>query len=235
MNESFEQRRVGDIVAGDWRAAAIFEQFGIDFCCGGQRSVGDACRSAGIDAAAVARAFEEHSSAEADDDVLQWPVDRLTDHIVLAHHGYVRSAVPRLAAYLAKLAEVHRAHPELRAVAAEFDMLSRDLLQHMLKEEHILFPYIRDLAGEGRPAGATPFGTVQHPIQMMEREHEEAGDRLRAIRKLTNDYTAPADGCATYRVCFEEMAHFERDLHRHVHLENNVLFPKAVALEDAHH
>jgi regulator of cell morphogenesis and NO signaling len=233
MNQ-LSERALGDIVAEDWRAAAVFDQFGIDFCCGGRRSVAAACQTAGIDAAAVEQALEQLHAVDASDEVSQWPITRLIDHIVTTHHDYVRGAVPRIAGYLAKLTSVHGArHPELAQVAAEFDVLGADLLQHMRKEEHVLFPYVRELEGQARPA-PSPFGTVENPIRMMEREHEEAGTQLRELRRLTGDYTAPADGCATYRVCFEELAHFERDLHRHVHLENNVLFPRAVQLEAAH-
>lgn len=230
MNQGIE-RAIGEIVAEDWRAAAVFEQFGIDFCCGGRRSVADACQTAGIDAAAVEQALDKLHAVDASDEVSQWPVARLVDHIVRTHHDYVRAAMPRIGGYLAKLVSVHGArHPELAQVAAEFGLLGRDLLQHMQKEEQVLFPYVRELEGPVRP-GPSPFGTVENPIRMMEREHEEAGTQLREIRRLTGDYAPPADGCATYRVCLEELAHFERDLHRHVHLENNVLFPRAVQLE----
>lgn len=222
---------MGDLVAEDWRAAAVFEAFGIDFCCGGRRAVADACRDAGVDAAAVAHALETLHDVDAGDGVSEWPVARLVDHIVRTHHDYVRAALPRIAGYLAKLTQVHGArHPELAQVAGEFEAMGRDLLQHMRKEEHVLFPYIRELDGPSRP-GPSPFGSVENPIRMMEREHLEAGAQLREIRRLTSDYTPPPDGCTTYRVCFEELAHFERDLHRHVHLENNILFPRAVQLE----
>lgn len=230
MNQVTE-RTIGAIVAEDWRAAAVFEQFGIDFCCGGRRSVADACQTAGIDVAVIELALDKLHAVDAGDEVAQWPVARLVEHIVRTHHDYVRAALPRIAGFLTKLTKVHGArHPELAQVAAEFEVLGRDLLQHMRKEEHVLFPYIRELEGPTRP-GSSPFGTVENPIRMMEREHEEAGTQLREMRRLTSDYTTPSDGCATYRVCFEELAHFERDLHRHVHLENNVLFPRAVQLE----
>ena len=233
MSGSIEGQAVGRIVAADWRAAAIFEQFGIDFCCGGRQSVADACRSAGIDTAEVVRALEDLPSDEAEDDVLHWPIDRLIDHIVLTHHAYVRSALPRIAGYLRKVRDVHgERHPELAQIATEFGTLGGDLLEHLLKEEYVLFPYVRELAGEGSPL-PSPFGTVENPIRVMEREHEDAGVHLGRIRRLTAAYTVPADACTTYRVCFEELAHFERDLQRHIHLEENVLFPKAVELEGA--
>ena len=227
---------VGDIVAADYRTAGVFEQFGIDFCCGGRRSLDEACRTASADPTDVVRALTALPPHRVDDDdVMRWPVDRLIDHIVTVHHAYVRSALPRIAGYLAKLQEAHGArHPELARVAPTFDQVSADLEQHMLKEEQVLFPYVRDLAEHAEePCGAlpSPFGTVLNPIRMMEREHRAAADELGTIRELTNGYTAPEDGCTTYAVCMAELARFEQDLHRHVHLENNVLFPKAVQLE----
>jgi regulator of cell morphogenesis and NO signaling len=235
MNGSFEKATVGEIVAADYRAGAVFEGFGIDFCCGGRRSVEEACRTAGADPAAVERALLALPPSDEDEagDMSRWPLDRLIDHIVETHHAYVRSALPTIARYLAKLVEVHgQRHPELVRVADSFDQMGADLLQHLLKEERVLFPYIRELVST--PPGRTlpsPFGTVNNPIRMMEREHREAGDEMRLIRELTNGYTPPADGCATYRACLAELVRFERDLHRHVHLENNVLFPRAVELE----
>jgi regulator of cell morphogenesis and NO signaling len=235
MSDAFERTTVGEIVAGDYRAAGVFEQFGIDFCCGGRRSLADACRAASVDSRAVEQALAALPPGPCDesDDVTQWPLPRLIEHIERTHHAYVRSALPVISRWLAKLVEVHGArHPELVRIAAAFDGMGRDLQQHMLKEEHVLFPYVRELAsaGGGR-ASASPFGTVENPIRMMEREHQEAGDELRLIRELTNGFTPPSDACITYRACFEELKAFERDLHRHVHLENNVLFPRAVALE----
>jgi regulator of cell morphogenesis and NO signaling len=234
MSESFE-RTVGEIVTEDFRTAGVFEQFGIDFCCGGRRSVAEACRTANVDPAVVERALAALPPAQlsSEDDVTSWNVDRLIDHIVSTHHAYVRSALPTLSRYLAKLVEVHgHRHPELLRVASSVEHLGRELLQHMMKEERVLFPYIRTLAtsNDGKPTPG-PFGTVENPIRMMEREHRQAGDEMRLIRELTSGYAPPADGCTTYRVALEELDRFDRDLHRHVHLENNVLFPRAIELE----
>ena len=235
MNDSFERTTVGEIVANDFRTARVFEQFGIDFCCGGRQSVADACRTAAADPGILRHALEALPVETADGaaDERHWPVDRLVDHIVTTHHAYVRVAMPVIAHHLATLVAAHgERHPELARVAATFSELRHELLPHLMKEERVLFPYIRELAAAGgdRPH-ASPFGTVENPIRMMEREHQDAGDEMRVIRELTHEYTPPADGCTTYRVCFAELAQFERDLHRHVHLENNVLFPNAVALE----
>jgi regulator of cell morphogenesis and NO signaling len=235
MSEALNGTTIGDIVATDFRTAGVFEQFGIDFCCGGRRTFADACREAAADPEAVRRALDALPSDQAAgaDDMRRWPVERLVDHILATHHAYVRTAMPSIAQHLAKLVTVHgERHPELARIADAFDELSRELQQHMMKEEHVLFPYIRELSDAGwsvvRP---NPFGTVENPIRMMEREHREAGDEMHLIRLLTNGYTPPDDACTTYRVCFDELAQFESDLHQHVHLENNVLFPRTVELE----
>jgi regulator of cell morphogenesis and NO signaling len=235
MHETVEHTTVGDLVAADFRAARVLEQFGIDFCCGGRRSLADACRTAGADPATVRRALDQAVAepADGDADVRHWPLYQLIDHIVSKHHAYVRVALPAIAHHLATLVNVHgERHPELARIAATFDGLRHELQQHLMKEEQVLFPYIRELAGRSdRHPGPSPFGTVENPIRMMEREHRDAADELGVIRQLTNGYTAPPDGCTTYRVAMAELAQFERDLHQHVHLENNILFPRAVALE----
>jgi regulator of cell morphogenesis and NO signaling len=235
MSETFEGTTVGDIVAEDFRAAGVFEQFGIDFCCGGHRSVAEACRAAAVEPGQVEAALAALPRDSGHEfDLRDWPVERLIDHIVSTHHSYVRSSVPVIRQYLAKLVDVHgHRHPELAQVAARFDTIAHELSQHLLKEEQVLFPYVRELGARTGTClrGFNPFGTVKNPIRMMEREHRDAADELQAIRDLTLGYVAPDDGCTTYRVCMAELERFERDLHQHVHLENNVLFPMAIALE----
>lgn len=235
MEDRFESETVGDLVARDYRTAAVLESFGIDFCCGGRRSLHDACGEAGADPARLKAALDALAPrGAAEDDVSGWSPERLVDHIVATHHSYVRVELPAIASEVEKLVQVHgERHPELERVAGVIDELSRELLQHLAKEEIVLFPYIRELATQAVP-GPSPFGTVDNPIRMMEREHIEAGQQLRTIRALTNDFRVPPDGCATYHVLLRRLEDFERDLHRHVHLENNVLFPKARALETQH-
>jgi regulator of cell morphogenesis and NO signaling len=237
MADQLNIATVGDIVAGDFRAANVMEQFGIDFCCGGRRSLADACRLASADPAAVVTALNALPGQAVDRvDAAHWPIDRLIDHIVGTHHAYVRQALPAIAGRLATLREAHGPrHPELACIADVFDQIGAELMQHLLKEERILFPYIRELAARGHQIAETsvmPFRTIAYPIAIMEREHRDASDELGVIRGLTNGYIPPADGCSTYAVCMAEFAEFERDLHRHVHLENNVLFPRAQALEN---
>ena len=171
MSMAFDQSTVGELVNRDFRAAAVFEQFGIDFCCGGRRSVTDACRTAAVDPATVEQALQAlpPAGAAGDDDVTRWPVARLIDHIVSTHHAYVRSAIPVIGRYLAKLVEVHGGrHPELSRISASFDQMGNELLQHLMKEERVLFPYVRELAAcNTGDLLASPFGTVENPIRMM--------------------------------------------------------------------
>ena len=235
MNERLATATIGEIVATDFRTAGVFEHFGIDFCCGGRRSFTEACRTAAADPLIVLRALDAlPTSIDREDDVMRWSTERLIEHIVSIHHGYVRSAVPTIARHLTKLHEEHGArHPELSRICTYFEQIGADLQQHMVKEEQVLFPYIRELAAREETCGRTrsPFGTIANPIHMMEREHREVADRLHVIRELTKGYVAPSNGCVTYAVCMAEMARFELDLHQHVHLENNVLFPRALELE----
>jgi len=238
MSNRLESPTVGDIVAADFRAAEVFELFGIDFCCGGRQSFDEACRNAGADPDAVMKALHAISRPPAErDEVASWPVDRLIDHIETTHHAYVRRALPSIARHLGRMLEAHGdRHPELVRIGQAFAEIGDELQQHMLKEERVLFPYVRELAERQRAACGrvmSPFGTVENPIRMMEREHREAAGTLQLIRELTGGYAIPSDGCTTYAVCMAELAQFERDLHLHVHLENNVLFPRAVALEES--
>jgi len=166
------------------------------------------------------------------DSVVDWPIPRLLDHIVGNHHAFVRSALPAIATQLARLEIGDGArHPELKKIEDVFGRLSHELEMHLLKEEQILFPYIRELAEAGNAPTTSPFGSVANPIRMMEHEHLEADEALREIRTLTDDYRAPADAGAAYAECMQALEQFEVDLHRHIQLENEILFPRAVALE----
>jgi regulator of cell morphogenesis and NO signaling len=227
---------VRDIVASDFRAAAVFQRFGIDFCCGGGATLNDACRSQNVDADEVLEAL---TSACATPDPRTprfnaWDVGTLVTYIVSNHHAYVREALPAIQAHTRKIASVHgENHPELHEIARVFDGVADEMTSHMMKEERILFPYITALgaaAQRGTEPPFAPFGSVSNPIHMMEAEHESAGAAMARIRELTAGYTAPADACTTYRVSLQELEAFEADLHAHVHLENNILFPKAKEL-----
>jgi regulator of cell morphogenesis and NO signaling len=232
-----EGETIGELVAKDYRKAEVFRKYGIDFCCGGKKSIRSACAEKGIDAALV----EQELLTLADrplprtQNFDKWDLAFLADYIENTHHTYVREALPALIEYTTKIARVHgERHPELISVAEHFIAIADELNAHMPKEERVLFPYIRQLL-EAKKGGKTvtrpPFGTIQNPISMMEMEHENAGSSLEAIRELTNDYTLPADACATYQLAFAALQEFEQDLHQHIHLENNILFPKALELE----
>lgn len=228
---------VRDIVADDYRAAAVFQKHGIDFCCGGNRSLASACSASGADSAHV---LGELAKLDQMTDIpvprfKTWDLGFLADYIEANHHGYVRGAVSTILQHTRKVASVHgERHPEVVHIARIFEEIAQELTHHMMKEEHILFPYIREMAAQaraGRPMPPPPFGSIQNPIRMMEMEHESAGGGMQRIRELSGNHTPPADACTTFRVTYQELLEFERDLHQHVHLENNILFPKAVELE----
>jgi regulator of cell morphogenesis and NO signaling len=227
---------VGDIVASDFRAASVFHRYGIDFCCGGGSSLSEACRKKDVSASDVLAAI---TSACATPDpgtprFGSWDLPTLITYIVSNHHAYVREALPSIQAHAQKLAAVHGGnHPELLDVATLFDGVVEEMTSHMAKEEQVLFPFIAALSAAvkgGTPPPSGPFGRVSNPIRMMEQEHESAGSAMATIRDLTDGYVPPADGCTTYRICMQELEAFEVDLHAHVHLENNILFPKAKQL-----
>lgn len=227
---------VRDIVTADYRAAAVFQRYGIDFCCGGGATIDDACRERNLDTAAV---LDDVTRACATPDASTprfhvWDLPTLVAYIVSNHHAYVRDVLPSIQAHTQKLASVHGGnHPELLEVAEVFDGVAAEMRSHMFKEEQILFPYVKtlsDAASRGGPVPRAPFGPVSNPIAMMEQEHESAGGAMARIRELTGGYVPPADGCTTYRITMQELAAFEADLHAHVHLENNILFPKAKQL-----
>lgn len=229
-----ETTTLGDIVSRDFRAGAILDRYRLDYCCGGARTLAEGCLERGLDVERVLSELEALDPA-ARDAPEQDPV-ALIDYIVSTHHGYVRDAIPAIQSHLAKVAAAHGArHQELPFVEAKFSQVAAELSLHMVKEERVLFPYVRALAeamAHGTPPPPDMFGTVQNPIRMMEIEHQEAGDGIDVIRELTHGYETPADACATYALVLGELEAFEKDLHVHVHLENNVLFPKAVELEE---
>jgi len=231
------EKTIGQLVAENPEAARVFEKAGIDYCCGGQRSLDEACSKSKMSLAEVTALLAQTDAARvpADREWTTAPLADLVEHIVSKHHAYVRQESPRLQALITKVLSVHgKNHPELKPIADSFDAIANEMTMHMMKEENILFPYIVDMekAAEGKgPSPLAMFGTVQNPVRMMMAEHESAGAQLRTIRELSNDYAVPADGCTSYRVLYEALLGFEADLHQHVHLENNILFPRAIQME----
>lgn len=216
--------------------AKVFERFGIDYCCGGGVSLGEACAGKGLDTEAVLRELEIYDAGAGAEDQADWSratMSELTGHIEEVHHGYLREALPRLAFLVDKVTRVHwERHPELQELRRVFGSLREELELHMAKEEQVLFPLCRELErSEKKPE--FHCGSVNNPISVMVREHEDAGNHLAAMRELTGGYEPPADACNSYRAMLDGLAELEQDMHRHVHEENNILFPRAAAAEAA--
>lgn len=215
----------------------VFEEFKIDYCCGGRVNFADACHNAGVDPQVVeSRLDTVMHYAEASGRVMEHAsASELIEHIVRTHHVFTRSELGRLLPLMDKVARKHGdAHPELLEIQVKLSGLNDDLLPHMAKEEMILFPYISELdnaTARGRKTAPPPFGTVRNPVRMMMFEHDAAGDLLRAIRNLTSHFSIPEGACPSFVALYAGLEDLEKDLHRHIHLENNVLFEKAIELE----
>ncbi|NLZ72611.1 MAG: iron-sulfur cluster repair di-iron protein [Bacteroidales bacterium] len=229
---------IGELVAQDYRAASVFQKYGIDFCCQGNRTISDACTEKEIDIDSVLnelKAIENATNSAAGIDFKSWPLDLLADYIEKTHHRYVEDKSPELMGYLDKIREVHgENNTELYKINELMQQTVGNLAQHMKKEELILFPFIRKMENAKRTGESLKepgFGSIQSPIDEMESEHSAEGDRLRDIETLSNNYTPPEDACNTYRVTFAMLKEFQDDLHLHIHLENNILFPKSILME----
>lgn len=226
---------VGQLVAERPSRSRVFQQLGIDFCCGGKKPLEEACRDQGIDPQTVLKMLlaSEQPDAAGAVDPANLSLAQLCDHIEQSHHAYLRQELPRLQAMIAKVAAVHGdRHPWMYDVVTVFNPFMREMESHMVKEEQVLFPMIRALeAGESNVADHCG-GTIANPVRMMEHEHDDAGEALRRLRKLTDDYTPPIGACMTFRAMLDGLRDLEEDMHQHVHKENNVLFPRAVAFEN---
>lgn len=230
-------RTIREIAIENPAAVRVFEALGIDYCCGGNRSLDEACRRASVppDTALRLLAMAGRQSGPREDDWSGASLSELIAHIVEQHHSYVRREAARLFPMLDKAVARHgAAHPELKHIRDLFGPLADELFSHMMKEEHVLFPYLvrmeTALHDGSRPPAAT-FGSIEFPISRMLAEHDDAGELLRQIRTVSSDFHPPEDACATYHALYHGLEEFERDLHRHVHLENNILFPRAFAME----
>lgn len=235
--ETLEKTTIGEYVANDFRTAAVFSKYGIDFCCKGNRTIAEACEKKDINPDQLLELLNTVLTSKNDNsiDFKTWPLDLLADYIEKTHHRYVEEKTQTLLPFLNKLCKVHGAnHPELFEINDLFMGCAGELAQHMKKEELMLFPFIKKMAKAAlseEQIAKPQFGTVQNPIAMMMAEHETEGDRFVKIAALTNNYTPPADACNTFRVTYAMLADFEQDLHKHIHLENNILFPSALLLE----
>ena len=230
------EKTIGEMVAEDFRAASVFKKYKIDFCCNGNRSVEEACERKKVTPETIYEELANLPSKNAGEtDFRSWPLDLLADYIEKTHHRYVEEKSVILLQFLDKLCRVHGGrHPELFEINELFTGSAQDLAAHMKKEELVLFPFIRkmiELKRKNEPLTAVHFGTVENPVSMMKHEHDIEGERFRKIAEITNNYQFPEDACGTYQVTYKMLEDFENDLHKHIHLENNILFPKAIELE----
>jgi regulator of cell morphogenesis and NO signaling len=229
--------KVKDIALSNPAARQILEDAGLDYCCGGGKSLHEACLHADVPAEEILNRLRENSKHVSPDEA-NWtsaPLGDLTRHIRERHHRYVREAIARVQILLDKVGAKHgEKHPEITEIQALFTEVGREMIMHMQKEEQILFPYIDALekATSAHSSVEPPFfQTVRNPIHAMMKEHDAAGELVKQIRKASSEYTAPEDACTSYKALYEGLREFEADLHQHVHLENNILFPRAVELE----
>jgi len=235
--DTFEKQMVGALVAADFRTADVFTKYGIDYCCGGQKTIGQACIEQAIHLETIREEVTKAvESGKLSEQYNHWALDFLSDYIVNQHHHYAKNITPRLSAMVKTVIEVHgEEHSELHTVGAIWQAISGELVAHMQKEELILFPYIRQLVHsteEGISIQPPAFGSAAELIYLMEEEHQATGDQLAALAELSNGFTPPADACNTYQMLYTYLADFQAMTRMHVHLENNILFPKVIALEN---
>ena len=235
-------KTVREVAVDNPTATRVFERFGIDYCCGGNQALEQACQRAGVSVDEVIDSLEmEKEAARAAKQLHDWQSESLSEliaYIKNTHHKFTRQETVRLAALLQKVCSVHgKNHPELFGIRETFGWVSQELMTHMMKEEMVLFPYIERMEEsviQNEPVLPAPFGSVQNPVAMMEHEHDSAGAALRSMRKASSDFAPPTDACISYQTLYKALAAFEADLHQHIHLENNILFPRAIAMEKAH-
>ncbi len=233
------EKTVRELALENHAATRVFEKLGIDYCCGGSQSLEQACHAAGLPIDQVLDALEEAERASQpvgkDRDWQQEALADLVAHITSTHHKYTREEIARLVPLLDRVGSVHgKNHPELQSIQASFRGLADELTMHLMKEEMMLFPYIvrmEESVIQKEPILPPPFGSVQNPVSMMVHEHDSAGEALRSMRQASNGYAVPPDACVSYQSLYKALAEFEADLHQHIHLENNILFPRAIAME----
>ncbi|WP_406685081.1 iron-sulfur cluster repair di-iron protein [Seonamhaeicola sp. MEBiC1930] len=232
---SIDNKTVAEVVAENIKTAHIFKKHGIDFCCGGGITIEKACEKKALDYEILKNELLQIDDAPIAYAYNSWNLDFLIDHIINIHHTYVKESIPLILQYSNKVAQVHGHHyTEVVTINQLFTEVANELAAHLKKEELVLFPYIKKLLKlktEGAQLETPPFETVNNPIQMMEQEHESAGDIFKTIAELTNNYTPPKGACNTFKALYAKLEEFEQDLHQHVHLENNILHRKAKELE----
>ena len=232
---TIDNKTVAEVVSENIKTAHIFKKYGIDFCCGGGITIDKACEKKNLDYSQLKEELLKVDDAPKAYNYNSWKLDFLIDHILNIHHTYVLESIPLILQYSNRVAEVHGHHyKEVLKINTLFNEAANELASHMQKEETILFPYIKSLLQldpNSKRLNAPSFGTINNPITMMEMEHEAVGDIFKEIARLSNNYTPPEDACNTFRALYAKLDEFEQDLHQHIHLENNILHPKAKRLE----
>lgn len=233
------EKTVREIALENPSSVRVFESLGIDYCCGGKRSLKDACLHANVAEETILSLLSNLETARSEESEVwtQAPFAELTAHIVDRHHAFVRNENARLGALAEKVSTRHgKKHPELTSIKEIFAAIAQELSTHMLKEEQVLFPYLNSMdaaARAGKPAPPAFFGSVRNPIAHMLTDHDDAGVLLGELSRLSGRYQAPADACPSYKAFYHGLEEFEHDLHQHIHLENNILFPRAIEMEKA--
>lgn len=233
------ETKVKDIALSNPGARKILEGAGVDYCCGGAKSLHEACMHTDVPAEEILKRLSENSEQVSPGEAawVSAPLAELTRHIREKHHKYVREAIPRVRALLEQVKAKHgENHPEISDIRMLFIEVGQEMIMHMQKEEQILFPYIDAVersVKEKKTLEPPFFGTVRNPIQAMMSEHDSAGELVKQIRRASSEYTPPVDACTSYQALYQELRQFQEDLHQHVHLENNILFPRAVEMEAA--
>ena len=234
--QNTSEKTVGDFVAEDYRTAKVFEKYGIDFCCGGRVTLAASCAEKNIGLDSISKDLDAVKNEPVDrgQNYSSWALPFLADYIVNTHHAYLKENDEQIAAYALKIAGVHGAHhPEVIEIATIFDRIAADMVAHLKEEEEVFFPALKR-ADTARIAGNTTdekdLETIRESLRKLHREHEEIGDAVHTIRRLSKEYAIPADVCNTFMITYQKLKEFEDDLHKHVHLENNILFKKASEL-----
>lgn len=236
--KTLQKHTIGEYVAQDFRTATLFSKYKIDFCCKGNKTLEEVCQAKGLDTTQIENEINSvlNSGSSTEMDFKTFSPNLLIDYILETHHEYIQEKTPILLMYLDKLCKVHgERHPELFEINNLFQISANELLNHLQKEEIVLFPFIKTMTNaiKNKETIQQPgFGTVENPIAMLKHDHETEGDLFAKISELTNEYNPPSDACQTYKVTFAMLKEYEQDLHKHIHLENNILFKKAIELEE---
>jgi regulator of cell morphogenesis and NO signaling len=238
MSRNEEILTIGQMVAIDYRNAQVFKKYGIDFCCGGNKTLKGECERKGLNYGNIISEMKQNATTFNQQlPYNEWELDFLIDFIINIHHSFIRRTLPDIISFSVKVLKVHgNNHSELYEINLLTNKLSIELYEHMKKEETILFPYIKEMIKSGKQdklQSISRIEDIRKPIDVMEFEHEQAGSILHRIRQLCNNYLPPVDACTTYKILYQMLESFEKDLHQHIHLENNILFPKALRLREA--